>query len=119
MTFMKIIPQNNVPEFSLPLPIFSSIHLADAIGRDGEEFSVFVGLVKKYAEQLKALALDESDVDLLVDFLPEQKSYRNFLNVADLAEKLLDRKVEVLTPQSLSPYLAPYIEKDVVYVQTT
>src|SRR3989344_4712793 len=64
MTFMKIIPQNNVPEFSLPLPIFSSIHLADAIGRDGEEFSVFVGLVKKYAEQLKALALDESDVDL-------------------------------------------------------
>ena len=61
----------------------------------------------------------ESDVDLLVDFLPEQKSYRNFLNVADLAEKLLDRKVEVLTPQSLSPYLAPYIEKDVVYVQTT
>ena len=60
----------------------------------------------------------ESDVDLLVDFLPEQKSYRNFLNVADLAERLLNRKVEVLTPQSLSPYLAPYIEKDVTYVQT-
>ena len=61
---MKIIFQNNVPEFSLPLPIWSSIHLADAIGRDGEEFSVFVGLEKKYVEQLKQLSLDESDVDL-------------------------------------------------------
>lgn len=60
----------------------------------------------------------ESDVDLLVDFLPKQKSYRNFLGAADLAEKLLDRKVEVLTPESLSPYLAPHIEKDIIYVQT-
>lgn len=74
-----------------------------------------VGLFGSFA---RGQQTDESDVDLLVDFLPEQKSYRNFLNVADLAEKLLDRKVEVLTPQSLSPYLAPYIEKDVTYVQT-
>ena len=61
---MKIIPQNNAPKFSLPLPIWSSVHLADAIGEDGEELSVFVGLEKKYTEQLKAIALDENDVDL-------------------------------------------------------
>jgi len=61
---------------------------------------------------------ENSDVDLLVDFLPGKKSYRNLLGVADLAEKLVGRDVEVVTPQSLSPYIAPYIEEDVQYVQT-
>ena len=61
---MKIIPQNDLQKFSLPLPIYQSIHIADAIGRDGEEFSVFIGLEKKYVEQLRKLSLDESDIDL-------------------------------------------------------
>ncbi|MFA6520539.1 MAG: hypothetical protein WCT44_02960 [Candidatus Paceibacterota bacterium] len=61
---MKIIPRDNLPTFSLPLPIFSSIHIADAICQRGEEYDVFVGLGKEYVEQLKQLSLDESDVDL-------------------------------------------------------
>ena len=74
-----------------------------------------VGLLGSFA---RGDQTDKSDVDLLVDFLPGQKNYRNFLKLADLAEKLTGRKVEVLTPQSVSPHLAPYIEKDVEYVQT-
>src|SRR3970040_2243190 len=58
----------------------------------------------------------DSDIDLLVEFLPGQKNYRNLLGVADLAERLMGREVEVLTPQSISPYIAPYIEKEVEYV---
>jgi hypothetical protein len=61
---MKIISINNVPEFSLPLPIYHSAHLADAIGKDGEEFSVFIGMEKKYAEQLRQLSLDADDEQL-------------------------------------------------------
>lgn len=74
-----------------------------------------VGLFGSFARGRQTAA---SDVDLMVNFLPERKTYRNLLGVADLAEKLLDRKVEVLTPESVSPYLAPYIEKDVIYVKT-
>lgn len=62
--------------------------------------------------------INSSDVDLLVEFLPGQKNYRNLLGIADLAEKLIGREVEVLTPQSVSPYIAPYIEKEIEYVQT-
>ncbi|KKS33275.1 MAG: hypothetical protein UU93_C0001G0106 [Candidatus Amesbacteria bacterium GW2011_GWA2_42_12] len=62
--------------------------------------------------------VDNSDVDLLVEFLPGQKNYKNLLGVADLAEKLMGREVEVLTPQSVSPYIAPYIKKEIKYVQT-
>lgn len=61
---MKIISREKLPDFSLPLPIYSAVHLADAIGKDGEEFEVFVGLEKKYTEQLQKLSLDKNDVDL-------------------------------------------------------
>jgi predicted nucleotidyltransferase len=61
---------------------------------------------------------NKSDVDLLVDFLPGQKNYHNFLKLSEFAEKLTGRKVEIVTPQSLSQYIAPYINQDVQYVQT-
>mgnify|MGYP001574846794 CR=1 len=59
-----------------------------------------------------------SDVDLIVEFLPGQKNYRNLLRVADLAELLVGREVEVLTPDSISKFIAPYIEKEIEYVKT-
>jgi len=61
---MKIISLNKVPSFSLPLLIFRSIRIADAIGRDGEEFGVFVGLDENHASQLREFSLNKDDVDL-------------------------------------------------------
>jgi len=61
---MKIIPQENLSDLSLPLPIYNSIHIADAIGKDGEEFSVFLGLIKKHIDQLRRFSLNEKDTDL-------------------------------------------------------
>eukprot|EP01133_Synstelium_polycarpum_P016557 gene16557-19673_t len=49
----------------------------------------------------------DSDVDLLVDFDPKQKSYDNFMDLSFFLEDLLGRKVEVVTPQSLSKYIGP------------
>jgi predicted nucleotidyltransferase len=51
----------------------------------------------------------ESDVDLLIEFDPKQKSYDNFINLSFFLEDLLGRKVEIVTPQSLSKYLGPHI----------
>jgi hypothetical protein len=61
---MKIISQKNIQNFSLPLPIFNSIHLADAVSGDGEEFYVFVGLNKEQVKQLKDFSLNENDAEL-------------------------------------------------------
>ena len=61
---MKIIHKDNFKNFSLPLSIFYSIHIADAIAKDGEEFDIFIGLEKKYVEQLKQFSLDKRDVEL-------------------------------------------------------
>lgn len=61
---MKIISEKNIQDFPLPLPVFNSIHLADAVSRDGEEFYVFVGLNKEQVGQLKNFSLNENDTEL-------------------------------------------------------
>ncbi|HWP48383.1 MAG TPA: nucleotidyltransferase family protein [Candidatus Limnocylindrales bacterium] len=59
---------------------------------------------------------DQSDVDLLVEFEPGQKTFDNFMNLAFLLEELLHRRVELVTPEALSPYIGPHILKEVEYV---
>lgn len=59
---------------------------------------------------------DESDIDFLVDFEKEKKSFKNFMDLAFFLEDLFHRKVEIVTPQALSPYLGPHILKTIEYV---
>jgi predicted nucleotidyltransferase len=59
---------------------------------------------------------NDSDVDFIVEFEKEKKTYNNFLGLAEYLESLLGRKVEIVTPQSLSPFIGPHIIKTVEYV---
>lgn len=58
----------------------------------------------------------DSDVDLLVHFEPGRKTLANLVELGDFLEALFDRHVELLTPESLSPYLGPEILREVQYV---
>jgi uncharacterized protein len=51
----------------------------------------------------------DSDVDLLVEFRPGEKSFDGFMRLADLAEDLLGRRVDLVTTEGLSPYIGPHI----------
>jgi predicted nucleotidyltransferase len=55
----------------------------------------------------------ESDVDLLVEFEPGGKTFDNFMALSFLLEDLLQRRVELVTSESLSPYLRPRIMHEV------
>jgi predicted nucleotidyltransferase len=46
---------------------------------------------------------------VLVDFMPEKHTFDNFMDVAFFLEELLGRKVELVTPEALSPYIGPHI----------
>ena len=61
----------------------------------------------------------ESDVDLLVEFEQEQKTFDNFIQLSFLLEELLQRRVELVTVESLSPYIRLYIIKEVEYATFT
>jgi uncharacterized protein len=57
-----------------------------------------------------------SDVDLFVEFEQGQKTFLNFVNLSIFLEEMLGRKVELVTPESLSPYVGPSILSEVEYV---
>ncbi len=55
----------------------------------------------------------ESDIDLLVKFIPSKHTFDNFMDLSFLLEYLLGHKVEIITPEALSPYIDPHILKEV------
>lgn len=57
-----------------------------------------------------------SDIDLLVEFAPEKHTFDNFMEASFLLEDILNRKVEMVTPEGLSPHIGPHILKEVVRV---
>lgn len=58
----------------------------------------------------------DSDVDILVEFMPGAKTFDRFMALAFLLEDLLGRKVELVTMEALSPHIGPHVLKDVEYV---
>lgn len=56
------------------------------------------------------------DVDMLVEFESGHKTFDNFMQLAFYLEDLFGRKVDLLTPESLSPHLGPRILREVEYV---
>lgn len=56
---------------------------------------------------------DESDVDILVEFERGKKSLDHFMELAFLLEDILQRRVELVTVESLSPHLGPRILAEV------
>lgn len=55
----------------------------------------------------------ESDIDLLVEFTPSKHTFDNFMDLSFLLEDLLGHKVEIITPEALSPYIGPHILREV------
>ena len=58
----------------------------------------------------------DSDIDVLVEFEPEQKTFDNFMNLSFFLEDILQRRVELVTTSSLSPHIGPRILASVEYV---
>jgi predicted nucleotidyltransferase len=78
--------------------------------------SLGVKSIGLFGSFVREQASRESDVDLLVEFDSGKKTYDNFIDACFLLEELLGRRVELVTKDSLSPYIRPYILKEVEYV---
>ena len=59
---------------------------------------------------------DLSDVDILVTFEPEQKTFDNFIHLSFFLEALFGRAVDLVNVESLSPYIGSRILDEVEYV---
>jgi predicted nucleotidyltransferase len=73
-----------------------------------------VGLFGSYVRNEQS---DKSDIDILIDFVPEKENYDNYMAVCDIFEQLFkNEKVEIVTINGLSPYVGPRILNEVVFV---
>lgn len=59
---------------------------------------------------------NESDIDLLIEFEPQKKTFKNYTGAYLFLKDILQRDIDFLTPDSLSPYIGPRILKAVEYV---
>jgi uncharacterized protein len=55
----------------------------------------------------------ESDVDFLIEFEPGKETFDNFMDLSFYLEEILGRRIELITPNSLSKYIGRHILKTV------
>lgn len=94
--------------------ITSKNELLQALRANGASIRAFgvtrLGLFGSFARDT---AGPSSDVDLLVEFAPGQKTLHNLVGLSRHLEELLGRKVELLTPASLNPFIGKHIAQEV------
>lgn len=85
--------------------------------REHDDFLIRHGVkrIGLFGSHARAEERADSDIDLIVEFDEGRKNYDNFIELCFFLEDLLGRKVDLLTPESMSPYIRPFIEKDVKY----
>ena len=59
---------------------------------------------------------ENSDIDFLIEF--EKPNFDDFMDLIFYLEDLFSRNVELITNGSLSPYIQPYVEKEVKWYET-
>ena len=71
--------------------------------------SLGVSRLALFGSVLRNEARADSDVDLLVQFAAGRKSFDGFMKLGDLLEARLGHRVELVTVESLSPFIGPRI----------
>lgn len=69
-----------------------------------------IGIFGSYA---RGEEKEKSDVDVLVDFT--EPSFDNFMDLVFFLEDLFGKEVDLVTTRGLSPYIAPFVEREVVW----
>jgi predicted nucleotidyltransferase len=53
----------------------------------------------------------ESDIDFIITFGENQENYNNLFAVYELLSELFQNKIDLVTPDGVSEYILPYMEK--------
>jgi len=90
--------------------VLNKAMLMETLRSHGKEIRSFgVNSLGLFGSFVRNSGSDESDIDLLVDFEPNKKTFDNFMELSFFLEQLFGRKVDLVTRQSLSKYIGPYI----------
>lgn len=72
-----------------------------------------IGLFGSYVRNQQT---STSDIDFVVEFEEGQKKYKNLAHLSFFLEELFKQKIELVTLQSLAPFVKKNIENEIEYV---
>lgn len=94
----------------MPQGVLTKQETIDALAMSEPEIRALgVARLALFGSVLRNEAGPDSDVDMLVQFVPGAKTYEHFLALSELLEQRLGRPVELVTTEALSPYIGPRI----------
>ncbi|MFC3560091.1 nucleotidyltransferase family protein [Pedobacter jamesrossensis] len=98
-------------------PILNKEKIVETLKKEAKKLADFgvleIGLFGSFIRNEQTI---NSDIDLLIDIKKEKKTFKNFMSLNYFLEDIFKRKVELVTKQSLSPFIGPHILKAVEYV---
>ena len=85
--------------------------------REHDDFLILHGIkrIGLFGSYARGEQREDSDIDLLVEFDEGKKSFDNFMDLSFFLEDILGKRIDLLTLESVSQFMRPYIEKDVYY----
>ncbi len=93
-----------------------AIEIKTILRKNREEIKRF-GVVEigLFGSHVRGEARDDSDIDFLVVFEKGKKTFDNFMELHEYLERIYNIKIDMMTPESLSKYIRPYIDKEAEY----
>lgn len=93
-------------------------NILDKIKTHKQELSRFgISDIGVFGSCIRGDHTEHSDIDILIDFYPQEENFDNFMAVCDFLEELFkNERIDIVTKNGLSPYIGPSILKEVVYV---
>jgi uncharacterized protein len=91
-----------------PLPVIIQAHVAELRALGARRIGVF-------GSSARGEAREDSDVDVYVEFEDDSRTYDNFFALHELLERLLTRRVDLVTDKSLDEGKARLILPTVRY----
>ncbi|MDZ4803778.1 MAG: nucleotidyltransferase family protein [Candidatus Eisenbacteria bacterium] len=83
--------------------------IARLVAAEPEIRALGVQRLALFGSVLRGDSTPASDVDLLVQFAPGAKTFGRFLALSELLEARLERRVDLVTVEALSPFIGPRI----------
>lgn len=87
---------------------------------------VIIPILRPYARRIAVFGSSvrgeetpESDIDILVSLKPSGERPPlglNWFGIEQDLEDILGREVDLVTDESLSPYIRPYVEKEIIVI---
>ena len=81
--------------------------------------SLYITSIELFGSFAKSEQPPSRDIDILVEFEPENNTLDHFMETAFLFEDLPGCKVKVVTLKGLSPHIGPHIVSEVEHVSLT